>query len=108
MDLLGDMGEMEAHFGLFGYSVNLHTRLVHSLRRTCNILENHFGHTQWKHLGDVGQVEAHFVPFGDSVSLGVRYVHGLGLTYHRIGNHFGQMMGLLGDVGQMEARFGLF
>jgi hypothetical protein len=42
------------------------------------------------------------------VLVGARYVHGLGLIYHRLGNHFGQMMGLLGDVGQMEARFGLF
>jgi hypothetical protein len=46
-----------------------------------------------KLLGDVGQVEAHFSPFGDSVRLSKRYVHGLGL---------------LGYVGQMEARFGLF
>jgi hypothetical protein len=35
-------------------------------------------------------------------------VHGFGVTYHRLGNCFGQTMGLLGDVGQMEACFGLF
>jgi hypothetical protein len=34
MDLLGDVGRMEAHFGPFGDSVNLHIRLVHDLRRT--------------------------------------------------------------------------
>jgi hypothetical protein len=34
MDLLGDVGQMEAHFGLFGDSVNLHTRLLHDLRQT--------------------------------------------------------------------------
>jgi hypothetical protein len=47
MELLGDMGQVEARFGPFGDSVNLHTRLVHDLCRTCNRLENHFGHTQW-------------------------------------------------------------
>jgi hypothetical protein len=35
MDLLGDVGQMEAHFGPFGDSVNLDARLVHGLRRTC-------------------------------------------------------------------------
>jgi hypothetical protein len=30
MELLGDMGQMEAHFGRFGDSVNLHPRWVHS------------------------------------------------------------------------------
>jgi hypothetical protein len=45
MDLLGDMGQMEAHFGPFRDSVNLHVRLVHRLHRTCNWLRNHFGHT---------------------------------------------------------------
>jgi hypothetical protein len=46
MDLLGDVGQKEAHFGPFGDSVNLHTTLVHSLRRISNRLENHFGHTR--------------------------------------------------------------
>jgi hypothetical protein len=72
MDLLGDVGPMEGHFGPFRDSVSLHTRLVHSLHRTCNRLENRFGHTRWELLGDVGQVEAHFSLFGDSVSLGAR------------------------------------
>jgi hypothetical protein len=34
MDLLGGVGQMEAHFGPFGDSVNLDARLVHSLRLT--------------------------------------------------------------------------
>jgi hypothetical protein len=34
-------------------------------------------------------------------------VHGLGLTYRTLKNCFGQTMELLGDMGQMEARFGL-
>jgi hypothetical protein len=32
MDLVGDVGKMEAHFGPFGDSVNLLTRVVHGLR----------------------------------------------------------------------------
>jgi hypothetical protein len=32
----------------------------------------------------------------------------MGQTYNRLENVFGQTMELLGDVGQMEARFGLF
>jgi class 3 adenylate cyclase len=52
MVLLGDIGQQEAHFGPFGDSVNLDTRMVH--------------------LGNVGQVEAHFGPFRDSVNLGAR------------------------------------
>jgi hypothetical protein len=53
-------------------------------------------------------VEAHLGPFGDIVNLGTSLAHGLGLTYHRLGNRFGQTMELLGDVGQMDACFGLF
>jgi hypothetical protein len=47
MDLLGDMGQMEAHFSPFGDSVDLDARLVHSLSRTWNRLRNRFGRTQW-------------------------------------------------------------
>jgi hypothetical protein len=32
MELLGDVGQVEARFNLFGDSVNLGTRLVHGLR----------------------------------------------------------------------------
>jgi hypothetical protein len=31
MDILGDVGQIEAHFGLFGERVNLDARLVHGL-----------------------------------------------------------------------------
>jgi hypothetical protein len=46
MDQLGDVDQMEAHFGPFGDSVNLDARLVHSLRRKWNRLRNHFGRTR--------------------------------------------------------------
>jgi hypothetical protein len=41
---------MEANLSPFGDSVNLHTRLMHSLRRTCNRLKNYFGHTRWNSM----------------------------------------------------------
>jgi hypothetical protein len=47
MELLGDVGHVEARFGPFGDSANLDTRYVHGLRRTCQRLKNHFGCTQW-------------------------------------------------------------
>jgi hypothetical protein len=46
MELLGDVGHVEARFGLFGDSANLDTRNVHGLRRTYQRLKNRFGHTQ--------------------------------------------------------------
>jgi hypothetical protein len=45
MDLLGDVDQVEAHLGLLEDSVNLHARLEHGLRRMCNRVRNHFGHT---------------------------------------------------------------
>jgi hypothetical protein len=47
MELLGDVGPMEARFGPFGDSANLDTRNVHRLRRMYQWLENGFGRTQW-------------------------------------------------------------
>jgi hypothetical protein len=42
MVLLDDGAEVEAHFGLFGDSVNLDARYVHGLRRIYHRLRNHF------------------------------------------------------------------
>ena len=47
MVLLGDEAQVKAHSGPFGDSGNLDSRLVHGLRETYHILENHFGHTRW-------------------------------------------------------------
>jgi hypothetical protein len=47
MELLGDVGQVEACFGLFGHCVNLDIRYVHGLRRMYHRLKNHFGHTRW-------------------------------------------------------------
>jgi hypothetical protein len=43
---LGDVGQVEARFGLFRDSVNLSARLVHGLRRMYHGHGNHFGHTR--------------------------------------------------------------
>jgi hypothetical protein len=45
MELLGDVGHVEARFGPFGDSANLDARYVHGLRRMYQRLENPFGHT---------------------------------------------------------------
>jgi hypothetical protein len=47
MELLGNMGQVEAHLGPFGDCVNLGVRYVHGLRQTYHRLGNQFGHTRW-------------------------------------------------------------
>jgi hypothetical protein len=47
MELLGDVGHVESHFGLFGDSISVSAREVHNLRQPFHRLRNHFGHTQW-------------------------------------------------------------
>ena len=43
---LGEEAQVEARFGLFGYSANLDARLVHGLRQTYQQLRNRFGRTR--------------------------------------------------------------
>jgi hypothetical protein len=45
MELLGDVGHVEARFGPFGDSANLDARYVHGLRRMYQRLKNPFGRT---------------------------------------------------------------
>ena len=42
MALQRDVGQVEAHLGPFGDSVNLDASKMHGLRRTFHRLENHF------------------------------------------------------------------
>jgi hypothetical protein len=42
MVLLGDIGQVENHFRLFGDSTNLDARMVHGLRRMYHELRNLF------------------------------------------------------------------
>ena len=43
---LGDDAQLDAHFGPFGHSANIHARSVHGLRQTYHRLRNCFGHTR--------------------------------------------------------------
>ena len=58
MELLGDTGHVESHFGLFGDGISVGGRQVHGLRQTYHWLRKSF----WMHpmvlLGDEAQVEA--------------------------------------------------
>jgi hypothetical protein len=69
MDLLGGVGQMEAHFGPFGGSGNLDAKLVHGFASNVQYAHRSF----WAHpielLGDMGEVETRFGPFGDGVNL---------------------------------------
>jgi hypothetical protein len=47
MELLGDVGHVESHFGPFEDSICLGARYIHSLHQTYHSLRNHFGRTRW-------------------------------------------------------------
>jgi hypothetical protein len=47
MELLGDVGHVEARFGLFGDSADLNARQVHRLRRTYHRHGSRFEQTRW-------------------------------------------------------------
>jgi hypothetical protein len=57
MELPGDMGHVESHFGLFGDSVSGLCQCKIGARFARNKL-----------LGDISHVECHFNPFGDSAN----------------------------------------
>jgi hypothetical protein len=43
MELLGDAGHVESHFGPFGDNVSISARYMHYLRQIYLRLRNHFG-----------------------------------------------------------------
>jgi hypothetical protein len=45
MELLGDLGYVESHFGLFGDGVSVGARSVYGLRQMYHWLRNRFGCT---------------------------------------------------------------
>ena len=47
MELLGDVGLVESHFGPFGDIVGVGARSMHGLLHTYHWLTNHFGRSQW-------------------------------------------------------------
>jgi hypothetical protein len=88
MELLGDMGHVEACF--------------HPIREVLISAQDWYmvapnvpreRKSFWPHLmdllGGVGQMEAYFGPFGDSVYLDARLVHGLRRKCNRLIYHFG-------------------
>jgi hypothetical protein len=79
MVLLADAGQVEARFGQFRNSVNLSARCVN--------------------------VEAHFYLFGDCVNLESRFAPNVPRSWK---SFQACLIVLLGDIGQVEARFGLF
>jgi hypothetical protein len=68
-DLLGDVGHVESHFFLFGDSVSVSARYVHSFAPY--VLSAH--QSFWTHpmvlLSEEAQVKAHFALFGDSANM---------------------------------------
>jgi hypothetical protein len=87
MDLLGDLGQMVACFGPFGYSVNL------SLDRCLDwdkhtMARNSFWVYPMELLGNMGQIEARFGPFGYCVNFDARLLHDLCQMYHTLRNKF--------------------
>jgi hypothetical protein len=97
IDLLDDVGQGEARLGLFGDSVNLGTRKVHDLRRTYHTLRNHFGHTRWYSV--VTWVKWKLV------RACLENVNNIPYAQKSFWTH---PMVLRRDVGQVEARLGLF
>ena len=69
MELLGDVGHVESHFGPFGDIVSVDAKIGALFEPNVPYAKKSF----WTHpmvlLGDKAQVVARFVPFGDSVIL---------------------------------------
>jgi hypothetical protein len=108
MELLGDVGQVEAHFGPFGTCVNLGARYMHGLCRTYHRLRNHFGDTQWYfyvtwvkwRLVSV-HLETVLISTQDTCMVCTDVPYACKLFW-------AHPIELLGDVGQVEAHFGLF
>jgi hypothetical protein len=71
-ELQGDVGLGKSCFSLFGDSVCVGARYVHSLRQMYRRLKSCFGTKPMELLGDEAQVDARFGPFGDSANLDTR------------------------------------
>ena len=50
MELIGDVGLVESHFGPFRDTVSVGAREVHGLHHTYHTLSDHFGRTRWYSL----------------------------------------------------------
>jgi hypothetical protein len=72
MELLGDVGQLEARFSPPGDGVNLGVRYVHGLPRMFHGHRNLGGRTRWTSMVMWVKWKARFGPFGDSVNLDAR------------------------------------
>jgi hypothetical protein len=72
MDLLGDVGHVKPHFGLFGDYVSVGARYVQGLCRMYHRLRNHFGHTRWNSYMTWVMFNLVLFYVGDIVCVGAR------------------------------------
>jgi hypothetical protein len=105
---LGDVGQMEAHFGPFGDTVNLDARYVLGLRQAYHRIRNHFRRTRL--YSYVMWVKWKLVLVPLEIVLISRLDRCMVCTKHPIAQKlfWAHPMELLGDKGQLEACFGLF
>jgi hypothetical protein len=71
MELLGDVGNVEYHFGLFGDSVSVGARYARFALNVAQAQKSFWMHPM-ELIDDEAQVEASFRPFGDSANLDTR------------------------------------
>ena len=105
MEVLGDVGHVKSHFGLFGDSVGVGAIWLHALRRTYHRLGNRFGRTRcntevtlvfWK-LVSV-RLEIVLVSVQGRCTVCAKRTLGLDIV-------FNTPMLLVGDEAQVEAHF---
>ena len=99
---------MEAHFSLFGDSVNLDARHVHGLRKMHYRLRNHFGCILW--YSDVTWVKWILVSVHLEIVLVSTQDRSTVCVERTIRSEISlvHLMVLVGDVGEVEAHFILF
>ena len=88
MELLGDVGHVESHFGSVGGSVSVLFKIGAWFAPNIPKARKSFWMHSMELLGDMGHVQYRFGSFGDSVSFDARKVHGLRQVYQRLRNHF--------------------
>jgi hypothetical protein len=104
MVLLGDVGQVKAHFGPFRDSVNLSARWVHGLRRTYHGHGNHFWHTRW--YSEVTWVKWKLILlYLENRKIGAHFAKNLPRAWKSVWAH---ILVLLGNVCQVGACFSPF
>jgi hypothetical protein len=106
VELLGDVGHMESHFGPFGDSVSVGARLEPGLRQTYDRLRNRSKHTRWysyimrlKWKLNSVRLEIMLILTQDRCTVWVNRIE----AQKSFCTH---QMELLGDMGHVESLFG--